>query len=590
MWFLSKHDASRTPPVGPKRRAFCPRLEALEDRCLLSAGALDTTFGSGGLVTGPVAEANAVVVYPNTGSHPATDGKIVAGGYVGGPYGYEDFALVRYKADGSLDTSFGTSGVVRTQVGVGDCYINGLAIDSQGNVVAVGQAVTKLKGNKYALAFAVARYLPTGALDNAFGSGGIVLTNVESDQNYNNGVGAFAVAIDGSGNIDVAGTASSNSSSAGTGNEFALARYKANGTLDTAFGPSHNGLVITPQFVANQPATAFALTIQADGKIILAGTTGDPVGANTSPWSMAVARYTTGGLLDSTANDAVSPFGTGGSGIVTGLAPAGYHSRAHGVLVQSTGAIVIAANSYALDIASNPSHEYQTLTRLTSSGQLDLAFGGANTGYAINTNLYGALALAQSANGDLLAASATLLNVSGSPNEFGVAAFLPDGTPDSSFGTSGTATATAAFSSSVKSYGAAMAGQPDGKVVVAGLYEPVNGGGPTSALARFLPPNTKIGSFSGSSSAGSVTLSASNIMNSNPTSPISHVYFYLQNPDTSLTLVGTGANNSGTWALTFSESTYALISGNSYTFVAQAVDSSVPGVLSDPVTVSFTVM
>src|SRR5207302_717913 len=162
-----------------RRGAFRPRLEALEDRCLLSASALDTTFGSGGLVTGPSAQVSdtalpgapvsAVVVQP--------DGKIVTGGY-----------LTTANKSGSISDF---------------------------------------------------------ALDTTFGSGGIVLTNVESDQQYSNTVGAFAVAIDGSGNIDVAGTANP-SSIVNTGDEFALARYTAKGTLDPAFGGT--GMVVTPQF------------------------------------------------------------------------------------------------------------------------------------------------------------------------------------------------------------------------------------------------------------------------------------------------------------------------------------------------------
>jgi Domain of unknown function (DUF5122) beta-propeller len=101
-------------------------------------------------------------------------------------------------------------------------------------------------------------------------------------------------------------------------------------------------------------------------------------------------------------------------------------------------------------------------------------------------------ALAQAANGDLLAASATLLNVSGAPNEFGVAAFLPDGTPDTTFGTGGTTTAR--FSGGI-SYDTAMAIQGDGKIVAAGDILPSGSSTFTIALARFLPPNTKIGSF-----------------------------------------------------------------------------------------------
>src|SRR5437762_8339889 len=179
---------------------------------------------------------------------------------------------------------------------------------------------------------------------------------------------------------------------------------------------------------------------------------------------MAVARYTVNGQLDT------STFNAGGikPGIVMGLAPSGYHTRAHGVLVQSSGAIVIAGNSFAFDIASNPSHEYQTLARLTTSGGLDPTFGGAGTGYAINTNLFGAYAITQAANGDLLAPSATLLHVDAAPAEFGVAAFLPNGAPDTTFGMNGTTKMTPADFSGGVSLDLAMSVQADGKFVVAG--------------------------------------------------------------------------------------------------------------------------
>src|SRR5438270_545164 len=144
MWFLSAHQAC-IPSAHAKRKAFRPRLEALEDRCLLSAGALDTTFGSGGLVTGPSAQAtnprtalpaspvSAVVVQP--------DGKIITGGYLNTATksgSISDFALVRYNANGSLDTTFGKNGVVQTLVGVNNSYINGIALQSNGDIVAVG--------------------------------------------------------------------------------------------------------------------------------------------------------------------------------------------------------------------------------------------------------------------------------------------------------------------------------------------------------------------------------------------------------------------------------------------------------------------
>jgi uncharacterized delta-60 repeat protein len=118
------------------------------------------------------------------------DGKIVTGGYVLGADGFRNFALTRYNADGkTLDGSFGSGGVVSTPVGAGtrgDAAVYGLAVQSDGKIVAVGSAVySEKKQGKSAVgdyAFAVLRYNPNGTLDTTFGSShtGIVLTNVGS--------------------------------------------------------------------------------------------------------------------------------------------------------------------------------------------------------------------------------------------------------------------------------------------------------------------------------------------------------------------------------------------------------------------------
>src|SRR3954447_24374643 len=89
------------------------QVEALEDRCLLSGGVLDPTFGSGGVVTttvGTYSRAFAVATYANGGT--SNDGKIVAAGDAF-PSGSAYFALARYHPlDGALDRTFGGTGAV----------------------------------------------------------------------------------------------------------------------------------------------------------------------------------------------------------------------------------------------------------------------------------------------------------------------------------------------------------------------------------------------------------------------------------------------------------------------------------------------
>ena len=107
------------------------------DRCLMSAGALDPSFGNGGLVSGPN-----VGQPPNTGAFAVvvqTDGKIVAGGGGGNQPGRQ--VLERFNANGTLDRTFGSGGVVQTAVGAGNSNILALALQSDGKIVAVGYAL-----------------------------------------------------------------------------------------------------------------------------------------------------------------------------------------------------------------------------------------------------------------------------------------------------------------------------------------------------------------------------------------------------------------------------------------------------------------
>ena len=129
------------------------------------------------------------------------------------------------------------------------------------------------------------RYTSDGILDTSFGpsGGGIVQTNMGSGDDY-----AQALKIQSDDKIIIAGRSSSN--------DFAIIRFTADGELDTTFGP--DGGVTTP--IGSGQDWAYALSIQSDGKIVLAGR------ADTGLDNFALARYTSSGALDKT-------FGTNGS-------------------------------------------------------------------------------------------------------------------------------------------------------------------------------------------------------------------------------------------------------------------------------------
>ncbi len=182
MWFSSKRSGA-TP--ARRRRAFQPRLETHDERCLLSGGVLDPSFGNGGLVTtaiGSQARSFAVATDPN-------NGKVVA---VGDSFtsNKEFLTIARYNLDGSLDASFGGTGLVTR--GNGEIGM-GVAVQPDDKIVVV----TTGEGR-----FTVYRYNRDGTLDSSFGSSGTVAI---SHFSTNSSEVSLNVALQADGKIVVAG-------------------------------------------------------------------------------------------------------------------------------------------------------------------------------------------------------------------------------------------------------------------------------------------------------------------------------------------------------------------------------------------------
>ncbi len=250
-----------------------------------STGALDTTFGSSGtgIVTTDFSgrlDAAATVVLQS-------DGKIVVGGVSISSTGNKDFALARYTSAGALDTSFGSGGTVTTDIetGFGDA-ITRLILQGS-NIIAVGSSNNSAADKDFALA----RYTSAGVLDTTFGSSGKTKTDFGT-----NGDGATAVAFFSDGRLLVAGTSSTLVSNIPTSSDFALARYSADGVLDTSFGT--NGKVTTNFNVLD---AITSVVFQSDGKIVASGS----AGASLLSSDFALARYSADGALD-------TDFGTSG--------------------------------------------------------------------------------------------------------------------------------------------------------------------------------------------------------------------------------------------------------------------------------------
>ncbi|MBL0013411.1 MAG: T9SS type A sorting domain-containing protein [Flavobacterium sp.] len=224
-------------------------------------GTLDSTFGSQGSTT--------VSMGPEINGGNATSlvlqgGKIVMGGR-SLLSSNTDFALTRLSENGTQDaTTFGTT---TDFSGTNDSVFD-LAVQPNGRIIAVGTAG--------GTGFAVARYGISGVLDNSFGSGGKIVTTFENGGND----WASAVAIQNDNKILVAGRSADN---------FAVARYNINGSLDPTFGT--DGKVITPVDVYSRPG---AMLIQPDGKILVGGSS-----YNGTNWDFCITRYNATPLANS---------------------------------------------------------------------------------------------------------------------------------------------------------------------------------------------------------------------------------------------------------------------------------------------------
>jgi uncharacterized delta-60 repeat protein len=275
-------------------------------------GSLDQGFGSGGIVKTAVDSsdfATAVALQ--------ADGKIVVVDSAPTDGGFSDFAVVRYNSDGTLDTSFGTNGVVETPPPFfTDAAAKAVVIQPDGKIVVGGHTSTSGGGFR----FAVLRYNPDGHLDPSFGSGGKVFDNFGPGFSFED---VRAIALQADGKIVATGAVLDPSSRV----DVALARYNADGSRDTSFdGTGHATLNVNGTNDSGE-----AVAVQANGNVVVAGIYGGPGGS-----SFLTVRYNTDGTLD-------AGFGSGGTAILK-FAQGG-NDNGHALALQADGNIVVAGTS-----------------------------------------------------------------------------------------------------------------------------------------------------------------------------------------------------------------------------------------------------
>ncbi len=402
-------------------------------------GDLDLSFGGDGKVTTDVGgsndkdQANSIAIQ--------SDGKIIVAGWSEGSI-HDDFALVRYDVNGSLDLSFNGNGKVTTQVRNDSSFANSIAIQSDGKIVAAGYSYYPTNDD-----FALVRYDVNGSLDSSFGTGGIVTTDVGGKQDI-----VYGVAIQSDGRIVVAGY----SRDVSLRYDFALARYLPNGDLDPSFGTG--GKVTTDMGCSTNVAQSIA--IQSDGKIIAAGYCKN----GSTSTDFALARYNTNGSPDPT-------FGTGGKVFTE----TGSRSDIFSVVVQDDGKIVAAGGSNI-----NVYNDF-ALIRYNTNGNLDLTFGTNGKAItAVGTSNDEARSISIQNDGKIVVTGFSDDGTGNDYKNFAIVRYLSDGSLDTSFGTSGKVTTD--MDNNSEAYGVAI--QEDGKIVSAGVSG-VNTSDDNFALVRY---------------------------------------------------------------------------------------------------------
>lgn len=485
---MCRFDHDRRPSIRRKPardRRVQLQVMPLEERALMSAGAIDTGFGFGG---------KAIAAFDAGGQNADTaaamaiqaDGKIVVVGSADGPNGNRDFAIARFLPNGTPDPGFGNNGKVRVAVdggGTNNDEAHAVAIQPDGKIVVAGQTDTAVPD----VDMAVIRLNINGSLDDGSANDSTAGDNFNADGKiaifFDLGGSKFdiakAVMIKGD-KIVVAGYAQT----AALNFDMAVAQLDFAGNLDNTFSPGGsdggNGrTTVTFDLGGLNIDEAHAVAVQGD-KILIAGT------AHTAAngVDMAIARLDSLGALDAT----FSPGGTEGSGkAIIGFNAGGNNfDGADAMAVQPDGKIVLAG---AVSVSATD-FDF-AVARLLPDGALDTADFGFGDGKSTaffdlgGSNVDKAHAVAVQPDGKIVVAGTVQINGTGD-TDFGVARFTAAGGLDSTFDGDGKATMAFNLGQVNADKSAAMALDVDGRVVIAGTVQRSTAGDTDFGAARLL--------------------------------------------------------------------------------------------------------
>ncbi len=261
------------------RYKFCT-VRYLGDVTSVPPGTLDESWGPGGSLG-----AGRIVV-TNAGGSTASalavqsDGKVIVVGTCGVRSALETFCAVRYEGRGSLDGGFGANGLVITPTGVSDSSATAVVVEDDGRIVVAGNC--QLTNSVFA--FCLIRYDAAGNLDASFGIAGKVTAPSSAER-----IDVTTAALQGDGKIVLAGTCTSSNV-----DEFCAVRYTRDGAIDATLNGTGR---ITTLIGDGRSSSLSAVAVQSDGKILLAGLCVDSNRDN-----FCAARYTNTGVLDTSFN------------------------------------------------------------------------------------------------------------------------------------------------------------------------------------------------------------------------------------------------------------------------------------------------
>ena len=402
------------------------------------AGAPDPNFGVGGVA------AHNVGITSTSDVAVQADGKsVIVGTTV--TDGSGDFALTRYTANGSLDTTFGNQGRALTDFG-GDDRATAVRVLPDGSILVAGTSTRLVNGAAAGSEFALARYDADGTLDTTFGNGtGKVLASFSSDPSNLSSDAANTLAVNPRGTIYVAGS----SDAGGAGRDFAVAAFNADGSQATAFNGTGKALL---DFTSGDDSVN-GIAFGRNNDLILAGSTQNPATGTTA---IALAKLHANGAVDPT-------FGKNGR---VSKSVGGHDDEASSVAVQPDGKIVAGGFATSGSAEDGTLTSDFTLVRFTATGRIHRAFGNGGTVITSFGQTAAITSVLVLSNGKIVASgktTATLASVAINQLDVAIAQYNSNGTLDPTFG--GTGTTILSLGSAPGSVGSSPAGTSVGSTL-----------------------------------------------------------------------------------------------------------------------------